>query len=140
MSRASILSVSIGEARCIGVYPGYIQIHPDTPGIHHWIHLRYTFETHPGYISDMALKAYGIWHVECIYGSVGYISDISQIHPQIPHEYTPDNPKYTQATLRGLSGCVHGACYAYPGVHMGCIWGLSELSQSFPAPNFRYCF
>ena len=83
----------------------------------------------------MLNRAYGIWHVECIYGSVGYTSEISLIHPWIPPDTRPITP-FTPQILQihqigaaedrgvGVSG-VHLGCIK--GVHMGCIWGVSGV-------------
>ena len=99
----------------------------------------------------------GMWSV-----SIGP-SDTPQIYPKYTHGYTLDIPRITPSTpqtrtglwlakLRGLGWCVQAACWVYPGVHMGCVWGVSELyslhqgcSPSILAPNFnnfisKHCF
>ena len=64
--------------------------------------------------------------------------DTPQIKSRYTHGYTLDTPLITPNTpqihpglgvakAKGLGGCVRGASGVYPGVHMGCILGVSEL-------------
>lgn len=108
------------------LHPGYsLDTLQDTP----WIHIGYTPQIHPGYVILSHFGEYTglVRHVGCIYGFVGYTSDISQIHPLIHSRYSSDNPIYTPDTPdRGLGVsrlylvCL-GAYGVYPGVHVGCI-------------------
>ena len=65
--------------------------------------------------------------MEFIYGSVGYISDISQIHLRIPPGYTPDNPKYTLDTPRPNLEAWVSASMVHVMYIQGCIWGVSGV-------------